>query len=59
MKIIFIFLLLGFLLTACTPGIGIGIPVSKMGYIGVGANKNGLHTNAGVHYGPVGVGVSG
>jgi len=46
-------------LTACTPSIGIGIPIGGIGFVGVGANKNGIHPTAGVHAGPVGVGVSG
>jgi hypothetical protein len=59
MKNIFILLILALFFTACTPGIGIGIPVGKIGYVGVGANTNGVHTSAGVHSGPVAVGVSG
>lgn len=42
-----------------TPGIGIGIPLGPVGFVGVGANKNGIHPTAGVRAGPVGVGVSG
>jgi len=59
MKTIFTLLTLALFLTSCTPGIGIGIPVGKIGYIGVGANKNGISPSAGVHAGPVAVGVSG
>ena len=59
MKNIFTLLLLSLFFTACTPGIGIGIPIGRIGYVGVGANKNGVHTSAGVHSGPVAVGVSG
>jgi len=44
-------------LTACTPGIGIGILLGPVGFVGVGVNKNGLHPSAGVRAGPVGVGV--
>lgn len=45
------------LFTACTPGIGIGLPLGPIGFVGVGVNKDGLHPSAGVHAGPVGVGV--
>ena len=46
------------LLNVCTPGIGMGIPIGKLGYIGVGVNKNGVHPSAGVRVAPrVGVGV--
>jgi hypothetical protein len=48
-----------FFLNACTPGIGIGVPVGPAGYVGVGVNKNGVHPSAGVSTGSVGVGVSG
>ena len=46
-------------LNACTPGIGIGIPLGSVGFAGVGVNTNGLHPTAGVRAGPVGVGLSG
>ena len=46
-------------MNACTPGIGIGVPVGPAGYVGVGVNKNGVHPSAGVRAGSVGVGVSG
>jgi len=46
-------------LTACTPGIGIGLPVGNIGFLGVGINKNGIHPNVGVRAGPVAIGVSG
>ena len=46
-------------LNACTPGIGIGIPLGPVGFVGVGVNKNGAHPTAGVRAGSVGVGVSG
>lgn len=46
-------------LNGCTPGIGVGLPVGKVGYAGVGVNKNGLHPSAGVRVAPhVGVGVA-
>jgi|GEM_PF-3195367 len=45
-------------LSGCTPGIGVGLPVGKVGYAGVGVNKNGLHPSAGVRVAPhVGVGL--
>lgn len=47
------------ILNGCTPGIGFGIPLGPVGFVGVGANKDSLHPTAGVHAGPVGVGVSG
>ena len=47
------------ILNACTPGVGIGIPLGPVGFVGVGVNKNGVHPNAGVRAGNVGVGVSG
>ena len=59
MKRISTLLFLSFFFTACTPGIGIGIPIGGAGFVGVGVNKNGVHPSAGVHAGPVGVGVSG
>ena len=47
------------LLNGCTPGIGLGIPVGKLGYVGVGVNKNGLHPSAGVRVAKgVGVGAA-
>ncbi len=59
MKRTIVFFVSTFFLTACTPGIGIGVPVGKIGYAGVGVNKNGLHPSAGVRVAPhVGVGVS-
>jgi len=57
MKNITLFLLFAVFLNACTPGIGIGIPLGPIGFVGVGVNKNGVHPTAGVHAGPVGVGV--
>ncbi|HIQ47810.1 MAG TPA: hypothetical protein EYH57_09345 [Sulfurovum sp.] len=59
MKKILLALITLFMLNACTPGIGLGIPVGPIGFVGVGVNKNGVHPTAGVHAGPVGVGVSG
>ena len=59
MKKIFLLLLSSLFFNACTPGIGIGIPLGPVGFVGVGANKNGLHPTAGVRAGSVGVGVSG
>ena len=59
MKRTFFLLITALTLNACTPGIGIGIPLGPVGFVGVGVNKNGLHPTAGVHAGPVGVGVSG
>lgn len=59
MKKTFLFFITALTLTACTPGIGIGIPLGPVGFVGVGANKNGLHPTAGVRAGPVGVGISG
>lgn len=58
MKKIFWLVLSVFFFNACTPGVGIGIPLG-VGFVGVGVNKNGIHPTAGVHAGPVGVGVSG
>lgn len=57
-KIIFLLLSVLFL-GACTPGVGIGLPIGPAGFVGVGVNKNGVHPTAGVRAGPVGVGVSG
>ena len=46
-------------LSGCTPGIGVGLPVGKVGYAGVGVNKNGLHPSVGVRVAPhVGVGTA-
>lgn len=59
MKKTFLLFITAFTLNACTPGIGIGIPLGPIGFAGVGVNKNGLHPTVGVHAGPVGVGVSG
>lgn len=59
MKKIYLLLITAFILNACTPGIGIGIPLGPVGFAGVGINTNGLHPTAGVRAGPVGVGVSG
>ena len=59
MKKTFLLLITGLTLNACTPGIGIGIPLGPVGFVGVGVNKNGVHPNAGVRAGSVGVGVSG
>lgn len=59
MKKIYLLLITAFILNACTPGIGIGIPLGPVGFAGVGINKNGIHPTAGVRAGPVGVGVSG
>ena len=59
MKKTFFLLLSSLLLNACTPGIGIGVPLGPVGFVGVGVNKNGVHPSAGVRSGPVGVGVSG
>jgi len=59
MKKLLFFVVSLFIFNGCTPGIGIGIPLGPVGFVGVGANKNGLHPTAGVHAGPVGVGVSG
>ncbi|MEA2047006.1 MAG: hypothetical protein U9O64_01010 [Campylobacterota bacterium] len=59
MKKTFIVLLSALFLTACTPGVGIGLPLGPVGFVGVGVNKNGVHPTAGVRAGPVGVGVSG
>ena len=58
-KKIFLLLMSALFLNACTPGIGVGVPVGSAGYMGVGVNQNGVHTSAGVHSGSVGVGVSG
>jgi len=59
MKKILLFLIIALTLNACTPGIGIGIPLGPVGFAGVGVNKYGVHPTAGVRAGPVGVGVSG
>ncbi len=59
MKKTFLLLLSALFLNACTPGIGIGIPLGPVGFVGIGANKNGIHPSAGVRAGPVGIGVSG
>ena len=46
-------------MNACTPGIGVGVPVGNVGYAGVGVNKNGVHPSAGVRVASnVGVGVA-
>ena len=46
-------------LNGCTPGVGVGIPVGKIGYAGVGVNKYGVHPSFGVIVAPhVGVGVA-
>ncbi len=59
MKSTFLLLITALSLNACTPGIGIGIPLGSIGFVGVGVNENGVHPTAGVYAGPVGVGVSG
>ena len=59
MKIILLLLFSIFFLTGCTPGIGVGVPVGKVGYAGVGVNKNGVHPSVGVRVAPhVGVGAA-
>jgi len=59
MKKIFLLLLSALFLNACTPGIGIGVPLGPVGFVGVGVTENGVRPVAGVHAGPIGVGVSG